>query len=407
MEYKRKMNNRVLIFIDWYRPGFRAGGPITSVANMVEQLSGDYQFRILTTDRDYGDAGPYEGIEPDVWTDPEELTGAGTNVKVCYLSPKGLSRRNLREKAAMAGCDTWYINGVYSRYFSILPLQLARRMRQGGPSRIVVAPRGMLSPHALKIKSARKNLFVAAARIFRLYRGVVFHATSQEEASTIGTTVARGNTVLVAPNLPAGMPCIGGPPDTNPLIKKPGSDKKPGSLSLLSLARISPEKNTHGALRVLSGITEGHVELRLVGETGSDGYWEACKKLIGSLPPNIRVWHDGPVHPYKLPGVMKDSHALLLPTTGENFGHAILECLSHGLPAIISDRTPWSGLQERGAGFVISINREEKFAEAIKTYIAMDQEDYDARSRAARQYAREQIENPGNLKLYKILFSHE
>jgi hypothetical protein len=29
---------KVLVFIDWYLPGYKAGGPIQSVANIISQL---------------------------------------------------------------------------------------------------------------------------------------------------------------------------------------------------------------------------------------------------------------------------------------------------------------------------------------------------------------------------------
>ncbi len=32
------------LFIDWYLPGFRAGGPIQSMANLVAHLSSDFRF---------------------------------------------------------------------------------------------------------------------------------------------------------------------------------------------------------------------------------------------------------------------------------------------------------------------------------------------------------------------------
>ncbi len=68
------MNNRILIFIEWYRPGYKAGGPVTSVSNMVNQLAGKYKFFILTRNSDYGETIPYKEVEADklqtVSTDP-------------------------------------------------------------------------------------------------------------------------------------------------------------------------------------------------------------------------------------------------------------------------------------------------------------------------------------------------
>ena len=54
--------------------------------------------------------------------------------------------------------------------------------------------------------------------------------------------------------------------------------------------------------------------------------------------------------------------AFLLPTGGENFGHAIFEALSCGVPALISDRTPWRDLLRvifaDPSGIVVSLVNE-------------------------------------------------
>lgn len=36
--------SKVLIFIDWFAPGYKAGGPITSNVNIVEHLSDKLDF---------------------------------------------------------------------------------------------------------------------------------------------------------------------------------------------------------------------------------------------------------------------------------------------------------------------------------------------------------------------------
>ena len=39
---------KVLIFIDWFLPGIKAGGPINSVSAIVNQLSTEFNFYVLT-----------------------------------------------------------------------------------------------------------------------------------------------------------------------------------------------------------------------------------------------------------------------------------------------------------------------------------------------------------------------
>ncbi len=55
---------RLLVFISFYLPGFKAGGPIKTIQNMVTQLDGDLDFCIVTRDRDLGDTEAYSSIKP-------------------------------------------------------------------------------------------------------------------------------------------------------------------------------------------------------------------------------------------------------------------------------------------------------------------------------------------------------
>ena len=43
---------KVIIFIDWYHPAFKAGGPISSIFNMVEFLGEEVNFFIVTSNND-------------------------------------------------------------------------------------------------------------------------------------------------------------------------------------------------------------------------------------------------------------------------------------------------------------------------------------------------------------------
>jgi glycosyltransferase involved in cell wall biosynthesis len=50
----------------------------------------------------------------------------------------------------------------------------------------------------------------------------------------------------------------------------------------------------------------------------------------------------------------------LLPSHSENFGLVVAEALAHGLPAVVTDTTPWMSLHEAGFGWCVPW---EKFAE--------------------------------------------
>ena len=78
----------ILAFNKFYLPGYRAGGPIRTLANMVDRLSDDFAFRIVTLDRDAGEREPYPGVVRDTWL-------AVGRAQVLYLDPAGVSMRRL------------------------------------------------------------------------------------------------------------------------------------------------------------------------------------------------------------------------------------------------------------------------------------------------------------------------
>ena len=43
---------KILIFIDWFTPAVKAGGPISSVENMVNFLAEAFEFYIITGAKD-------------------------------------------------------------------------------------------------------------------------------------------------------------------------------------------------------------------------------------------------------------------------------------------------------------------------------------------------------------------
>ena len=61
------MKPSILIALPHYRPGWKAGGPTRTIANLVEHLGDEFSFRILTSDRDYGDERAFPCIEADRW----------------------------------------------------------------------------------------------------------------------------------------------------------------------------------------------------------------------------------------------------------------------------------------------------------------------------------------------------
>ena len=165
----------VLVFIDWYAPGFKAGGPVRSLVNMVDHLRDRINLYIVTRDTDYTETVPYTGVIPDQWT---TLPGGE---HVWYASAQRVDSATWERLLHERAWDAVYINGMYSRWSGIMPLWLLR----GTPQRRIVAVRGMLAHGMMRHGAVKKRLFLAAMRALGCYSGVVFQATNTSEVEDV------------------------------------------------------------------------------------------------------------------------------------------------------------------------------------------------------------------------------
>ena len=80
------MKKKILVFVARYLPGYKSGGPIRSISNLVESLGGEFDFYVVTSDRDAGEDRPYPSIRRSSWTEVG-------NARVLYLPPESLGPR--------------------------------------------------------------------------------------------------------------------------------------------------------------------------------------------------------------------------------------------------------------------------------------------------------------------------
>jgi glycosyltransferase involved in cell wall biosynthesis len=378
---------KILVFIDWFRPGFRAGGPVQSCVNLIDHLKDEFDFSIITSDTDYMEDKPYAGIRSNEWITRED------GVRVYYFSKARLNRRNMEALVEQEVFDVAYLNGMFSRDFTLLPLRMLKRKK--GKAKIVIAVRGMLAPSALRIKPVKKKLFLWYAKFTGLYSGVIFQSTNQQESFDIYNVKGLGEKeVLQAPNLPNNT-AIGN--------YRPRA-KRSGLLKLVNVARIAPEKNLLYALQVLEKV-RSRVEFDFYGPVYDREYWKLCQEQIKKIPHNVTVNYKGVLDASKVVDTLNAYHYLFMPTRGENFGHIILQSFTAGTPVIISDQTPWKDLAGKNAGYDLSLAEPERFAAVIDQCAALTQEEYDFISRSAYEYARKLNDNiDPSLEKYRQLF---
>lgn len=375
---------KVLIFIDWFSPGYKAGGPTTSNVNIVEHLKNTFDFYVITSDTDYNETIPYPNITPNAWVN------MGEGLNVYYFSKEKISFSSLKRIAEDAKCKVWYINGIYSKYFSIFPLLLAKQLK---PIKTIVSARGMLSPHALSIKTFPKKIYLRLANLLGLFHHVIFHATNRDEATYIKQVIGKNTRTIPIENLPrsASLEFFATPKENN-------------KIRLVSFARISPEKNTLYAIQCLKSC-KTQVVYHIYGQINNIDYWKECMRNITQLPKNVTVEYKYTVSPTEMPQIYRNYHFMYLPTTGENFGHAILESLMNSTPVIISDKTPWQNLKGKNIGWDLSLDDTKNFSNVIDACSSLTYSEYKDMAYKAYKYAQVKCNNPQVKQEYVSLFS--
>jgi glycosyltransferase involved in cell wall biosynthesis len=374
----------ILTLCDYYLPGYRAGGPITTLSGIVQHLQDEFEFKLITRDRDLGEGAAY-ALPVSSW----QTVGSA---QVLYVPPRRLTMRSLRRLIAATRHDALYVNSFFSVPFGITPL-LLRRFGLIPRRPTIVAPRGEFASSALEIHASRKRRYAAAAKLLGLTRGVIWQASGDNEAEDIRRSIGRHSRVVVAPDLaPAQQPFVGR-----------RVEKKAGHLRLLFVGRISPMKNLDGALRILEGAS-GSIALDICGPVEDEAYWRQCMNLILQLPANVTVEYSGGVARDQMGEMLAQHDMMFLPTLGENFGHAILESLAAGCPVLISDRTRWRGLEAAGAGWDVSLDQPERFRDILRKCGEMDSKAWSRLSESAKGYGQQRMNDPEALEQNRALF---
>jgi len=376
------MSLKILVFSDWYLPGTQAGGPTQSLHSMTQHVV-NASFFIVTRNTDHGSNQPYS-VQTETWISNTDQT------HVFYLNEKKINEA-VFEKIIFEIQPHWiYLNSLWSPLFTQLPLKIAKKHEL--KFKVICAPRGMLKPEALKIKPFKKKGFLLLSRIRKTYSNIVWHATSEIESREIRHFFGAHANVHIAPNL-ASL-------ETTDLEEK---NKSPNQLHLFTVARVSIEK----------GILEA---AELLAHWNKPAVWKIAGLLqdsdlvnhVNALLKNTEIKHEwlGHLNREQIRDYYQWAHVFYLPTRGENFGHAIAEGLSAGLPAIISNATPWQNLSMEGAGFDLPIDKNA-FHEAFDFYWSMQTVDYSKCRTCAQNYIRAKANKREHINQLQSLFFKE
>lgn len=361
------MRPRILMTCDFFLPGFKGGGALRSVVNIARTFAAEFEWHVVTGDRDAFDPLPYDSVPLDRW---HPIDG----VKVMYLSAEGQRLGRLADVLRGTPHDLLYLNSLFSPCFTLKPL-LLRALGRLPRRPVVLAPRGELAPGCLAVKPARKRAWLELARPARLYRNLVWHAAGPDETALIRQWFA-GAHVIEAADLPS--PAYAATAERSP--------KQPGRLSIAYVSRITSNKNLAFAIEAVRGLA-GEVTLDVYGPVEDTEYWNACLARAATLPPNLRLATHGALPHRRVTEVLAQHDVLLLPSHAESFGHVIAEALAAGCPVLLSDRTPWHDVERDGVGWELPLDHAGRFTERLQLLVAMAEPEHAAMRGRARQVA--------------------
>jgi glycosyltransferase involved in cell wall biosynthesis len=211
---------------------------------------------------------------------------------------------------------------------------------------LVLSPRGMLTPAALKFHAVRKR---AAWGLFdrrTVEAASVVHASSESEAQMLRTMLPQKRIV----EIPNAVEFDGS--RVTPAVRQQARAAAglPGDRRFVFfLGRLHPLKRLDllAAAFLMLAARCPDVDLVLAGD-GSPSVRRDIEAMLRSVSARVRwVAAVGDIHREAL---LLEASALVLCSDTENFGMSVAEALAAGLPVVVTRTCPWRSVADSGAG---------------------------------------------------------
>lgn len=315
----------------------RTGGPVEALAGWCDGLLAfgvDVTVGALLSEDD----GPRVDFAPGV-----KLVFARRDIAHLQYG-HGLAVRLQREEF-----DIVHSHGLWT-YVNYLADKLARARRVPH----VISPCGMLAAKALSRSDLRKRLTMTVFQRRALAEAATLIANSEPESEDIVRAVPNGKAAIV-PN-----PIRARPDRADELLRPPTREilaVAPETGIVLFLGRLHVVKGVDRLLEAWRGLHGRHPGWRLV-VAGPDQGGFAQKAVNLDLGPHTRAHLLGQVSAHEKWALLERANLFVMPSDHENFGVAIAEALSAGVPTVTTHGTPWQALSTKGAGWWIPAEAE-------------------------------------------------
>lgn len=353
------------------------GGPSVSMRNMLKALRNKGVAADVVTTNDDGDTARLD-VALDRFVDIEGQRlryFPRQTLKYAFSAPMiSWLRDNVRHY------DLVHTHGL----FSFAPLAAAWRARADGIP-YVMRPAGVLDTWGMRNKSRLiKATSVRWVEAPLLESAAAVHFTTPLELARASQLSLRMRPVV----LPTGVELEAAADDPPNAVE--GLDPTRQRL-ILYLARIHPIKCVDVLLRAFAAIARKDSTLRLViaGE-GDPTFVAGLKRLCGRLEIEESVRWPGFTDGSRKRWLLSQASVFVLPSASENFGVAVVEAMSSGLPVVVTSGCGLADFVSQHAAGIVTDGTVDSLRAALARLLA-DEDGRAAMSKAGRAAAQREL----------------
>lgn len=374
---------KILIFNGFYYPSKNCGGPITSIENIINACSDEYDFYVACYNHDFNDMTPFH-LDRGVWHNVGKA-------KVRYFEQGELdfSKEKMMVLLKELTPNLIWFSGVLTPNNKLVAVKCARKLNIP----VLFSPRGEVSADRVVMKGWKKRPYLMFLKLFGIYNGCFFHGTSDDEIVGLKKYFRPDDKhIFEVPNI-----AIMQQPELTPI------KKEQGTLRAIFFSRIHEVKNILYAVQCIAKC-KNNIIYDVYGPIESEGYWNECLKVAEAAGSNIKVNYCGILSKADMSKTIQEHECFIFPTINENYGHVIAETLANSRPVILSKgTTPWDDLHEK-AGFVIPLDQPEEFSEKIDYLASLNQTEFEKVVGTTMAYFTKKIEENGAVEGHKNMF---
>jgi len=342
---------KILHIVPSYKPAYIYGGPIESVSKLCQGLAkAGNVVDVYTTTAN----GKVElEVEPAKVIDVD-----GVNVTYFKRETKDHTHISLGLWVHLwKNVKSYDIVNIQS-WWSFLVIVAACICHVRG-AKVVVSPRGMLSPYIFKSGHVKKKKLIHDFVGRWALRKSWFHATAEAEVIECKKVIPGWKGFMIANNVT--LPEV-------PVIKKENE-----VFTMIFMSRLHHKKGIEILLHALTDVNFP-VLLQIAG-SGDKDYVKKLKRLVRDLKIENKVEWLGWVNRETKFDILMNADLFVLTSMNENFANVVVESLHMGTPVLLSQEVALSAfVADHQLGWVSSLSTKD-----VTAKIAMAKNDVEKR----------------------------